>query len=132
MKKDGESVVIKMTTRKYKEMAGENIQQLLGQLDTYGKVIYTDGIRWILFQKENKSTDKKICFSYWQIGELFGGENNTKIRKEFEDECNAELKEKYNSFSDFWNVLDKESLIDEWYNLMSNLSKIEWKNKSSV
>ena len=52
--------------------------------------------------------------------------------EEFEEKCKNGLNEKYNSFADFWKALDKERLIDEWYNLMSNLSKIKWKKKSNV
>lgn len=136
MKMNGKNVIFKIFTRTYEidehSDFDKHIQQIVGQLDMYGKVIYTDGIKWILFKKESGSTEKKIYFSYRKIGELFSGENNTKIREEFEEKCKNGLNEKYNSFADFWKALDKERLIDEWYNLMSNLSKIKWKKKSNV
>ena len=136
VKMNGKNVIFKIFTRTYEidehSDFDKHIQQIVGQLDMYGKVIYTDGIKWILFKKESGSTEKKIYFSYRKIGELFSGENNTKIREEFEEKCKNGLNEKYNSFADFWKALDKERLIDEWYNLMSNLSKIKWKKKSNV
>lgn len=89
--------------------------QLVGELLNYGKVIYTDGLTWLLLEIDKNKLEKEneIHFYGCVIGKL-------KSHESFKDIAG-------DSFEDKWKKIDDvEAYYKEWDTLMYNLSIINW------